>query len=125
MDMLNYERRREKIEHYFDRTAADTWAKLTSDEPVSGIRQTVREGRDEMRATLMSWLPENLSGKRILDAGCGTGALSIEAAQRGAEVIAIDLSPNLIRLAKERVSRADRLRKHRIYRWRYAPKRTR
>ncbi len=104
MDMLNYERRREKIEHYFDRTAADTWAKLTSDEPVSGIRQTVREGRDEMRATLMSWLPENLSGKRILDAGCGTGALSIEAAQRGAEVIAIDLSPNLIRLAKERVS---------------------
>lgn len=104
MTILEYEQRREQIEHYFDRTAADTWARLTSNEPVSGIRQTVREGRDEMRGTLLSWLPENLSGKRILDAGCGTGALALEAARRGAEVVAIDLSPTLIELAIERVS---------------------
>lgn len=104
MTMLEYEQRREQIEHYFDRTAADTWARLTSNEPVSGIRQTVREGRDEMRGMLLSWLPENLSGKRILDAGCGTGALALEAARRGAEVVAIDLSPTLIELAIERVA---------------------
>lgn len=104
MPMLEYEQRREQIEHYFDRTAADTWARLTSNEPVSGIRQTVREGRDEMRGTLLSWLPENLSGRRILDAGCGTGALALEAARRGAEVVAIDLSPTLIELAIERVA---------------------
>lgn len=104
MSILNYEQRREQIEHYFDRTAADTWARLTSNEPVSGIRQTVREGRDEMRGTLLSWLPENLSGRRILDAGCGTGALALEAARRGAEVVAIDLSPTLIELAVERVA---------------------
>ena len=29
MNLMSYERRREQIEHYFDRTAADTWAKLT------------------------------------------------------------------------------------------------
>ena len=44
MSTANYEQRRAQIEHYFDRTAADTWAKLTSDVPVSGIRRTVRAG---------------------------------------------------------------------------------
>ena len=33
----------------------------------------------------------------MLDAGCGTGALALEAARRGAEVVAIDLSPTLVR----------------------------
>lgn len=100
----NYERRRREIETYFDRTAADTWARLTSDAPVSRIRQTVREGRDTMRATLLGWLPEDLNGKRVLDAGCGTGALALEAASRGAEVVAIDLSATLVELAQARAA---------------------
>lgn len=103
MSMETYEERRSKIETYFDRTAADAWSRLTSDAPVSRIRQTVRAGRDEMRNTLLGWLPEDLRGRRVLDAGCGTGALSVEAARRGAHVVAIDLSPTLIELARERV----------------------
>ena len=99
----SYLQRRERIEHYFDRTAADAWARLTSSAPVSGIRATVRAGRDRMRATLLDWLPADLSGLRLLDAGCGTGALSVEAARRGARVVAIDLSPTLVALARERL----------------------
>lgn len=57
MALGSYIERRGELETYFDRTAADTWAKLTSDAPVSGIRATVRAGRDEMRNTLLSWLP--------------------------------------------------------------------
>jgi len=83
MQTATYQSRRSQIETYFDRTAADAWARLTSDAPVSGIRATVRAGRDEMRQTLLSWLPEDLTGKRLLDAGCGTGAFAIEAARRG------------------------------------------
>jgi magnesium-protoporphyrin O-methyltransferase len=98
-----YESRRGQIEHYFDRTAAQTWARLTSDAPVSGVRATVRAGRDEMRRTLLSWLPDNLKGLRILDAGCGTGALAVEAASRGAEVVAIDLAANLVDVARQRM----------------------
>jgi magnesium-protoporphyrin O-methyltransferase len=97
-----YDARRGEIEQYFDRTAADAWAKLTSDAPVSGIRATVRAGRDGMRRTLLSWLPEDLSGRRILDAGCGTGALAVEAAARGAHVVAVDVSATLVGLARER-----------------------
>ncbi|MCY7305065.1 MAG: magnesium protoporphyrin IX methyltransferase [Rhodoferax sp.] len=103
MNNLSYELRRAQIETYFDRTAAAAWAKLTSDAPVGRIRATVRAGRDQMRATLLSWLPDDLSGKRILDAGCGTGALAVEAARRGAEVVGIDLSPTLVDLARTRL----------------------
>jgi magnesium-protoporphyrin O-methyltransferase len=97
-----YLERRGKIEHYFDRTAAEAWARLTSDAPVGRVRASVRAGRERMRANLLSWLPADLSGRRVLDAGCGTGALAIEAARRGAEVVAIDLSPTLVNLARER-----------------------
>ena len=89
MDSARYHTRRAEIETYFDRTAAATWETLTSDAPVSRIRRTVRRGRDEMRDTLLSWLPADLAGTRLLDAGCGTGTLAIEAARRGAEVVAI------------------------------------
>jgi len=99
----SYQRRRAQIETYFDRTAADAWARLTTDAPVSGIRATVRAGRNDMRATLLSWLPQDLSGRRILDAGCGTGLLAFEAARRGARVVAIDLSPTLVDLGRQRV----------------------
>jgi len=102
MSRLTYQERRGQIETYFDRTAVQAWARLTSDAPVGRVRASVRAGRDRMRTTLLSWLPESLSGLRVLDAGCGTGALAVEAAHRGAEVLAIDLSPTLVNLARER-----------------------
>jgi magnesium-protoporphyrin O-methyltransferase len=84
MDAISYLDRRSKLQDYFDRTANDAWAKLTSDAPVSGIRATVRAGRDQMRNSIISRLPENLTGKRV------------------------DLSPNLIELAKSRIPESDR-----------------
>lgn len=102
MASVSYQQRRSAVQTYFDRTAVDAWARLTSDEPVSRIRATVRAGRDEMRAMLLSWLPADMTGKRLLDAGCGTGALAVEAARRGAHVVAIDVAPTLIALAGDR-----------------------
>jgi magnesium-protoporphyrin O-methyltransferase len=101
---LSYLERREQLETYFDRTAVDAWKRLTSDAPVGRIRATVRAGRDRMRGTLLSWLPDDLTGRRLLDAGCGTGALAVEAARRGADVVAVDLSPKLVALAQERTA---------------------
>lgn len=98
-----YATRRAWLEQYFDRTAADAWARLTSDAPVSGIRATVRAGRDRMRATLAGWLPQDLTGRRVLDAGCGTGQMAVALARRGAEVVAVDLSRTLTTLARERL----------------------
>jgi magnesium-protoporphyrin O-methyltransferase len=103
MPTASYEARKGRLEDYFDRTASETWARLTSDAPVSRIRATVRQGRDEMRALILDWLGEDLTGRRILDAGCGTGALAIEAAARGADVVAIDIAASLVRVAAERM----------------------
>jgi magnesium-protoporphyrin O-methyltransferase len=103
MTTIDYQARRGQLKTYFDRTAVDAWARLTSTAPVSRIRATVRAGRDEMRSTLLGYLPDDLSGRTLLDAGCGTGALSVEAAKRGADVVAIDLSPTLVKLGGERL----------------------
>ena len=96
-----YIERRGQIETYFDRTAVQAWERLTSTAPVGRIRATVRAGRDRMRENLLSWLPQRMDGLRLLDAGCGTGALAQVAAERGAQVVAIDLSPTLVNLARE------------------------
>ncbi len=103
MPTMSYLERRKELETYFNRTAVEAWERLTSDAPVGRIRATVRAGRNEMRATIADWLPEDLSGRRILDAGCGTGALAADLAARGADVVAIDLSPKLVELARARI----------------------
>lgn len=102
MAMTTYLERRELLQSYFDRTALHAWKQLTSDAPVSSIRRTVRAGREKMRSQILAWLPEDLSASRLLDAGCGTGSLSFEAAKRGADVVAVDLSANLIDIACQR-----------------------
>lgn len=102
MTHANYSRRTGEIEHYFDRTALEAWKRLTGDQPVSGIRATVRKGREDMRATLSGWLPRDLTGWRILDAGCGSGVLSMELMARGADVVGVDLSAQMIAFARQR-----------------------
>ena len=97
-----YGHTRDRLEEYFDRTAARTWERLTSDAPVSRIRQTVRAGRDRMRGLILDRLPSDLDGARVLDAGCGAGPMSIELAARGARVVATDISPRLLAVAAER-----------------------
>jgi len=98
-----YRATRARVETYFDKTATRTWERLTSDAPVSKIRQTVREGRDRMRDLMLSRLPEDLRGARVLDAGCGAGQMTIELAKRGAQVLATDISPALVQIAENRL----------------------
>ena len=98
----DYSVRREALATYFDSTAKQAWIDLTSDAKVSGIRATVRAGRKQMRETLVGWLPTDLRRTRILDAGCGTGALAIDVACRGADVTAVDVAGGLVEVARQR-----------------------
>ncbi|WP_167647513.1 magnesium protoporphyrin IX methyltransferase [Mameliella alba] len=100
---MSYEATRSRVETYFDTTATRTWERLTSDAPVSRIRETVRRGRDAMRTQILSRLPGDLRGTRVLDAGCGTGQMTAELAARGAEVVAVDISPALVGIARDRL----------------------
>ncbi|MEL6642437.1 MAG: magnesium protoporphyrin IX methyltransferase [Pseudomonadota bacterium] len=103
----SYDATRARVEDYFDRTATQTWERLTSDAPVSRVRETVRKGRDRMRAVMLSRMPEDLHGVRVLDAGCGAGQMTAELAARGADVTAVDISPQLIEVARARLPEGD------------------
>jgi len=43
------------------------------------------------------------AGERVLDVGCGTGALTVRAAQHGAHVVGIDVNPQMLDIARQRV----------------------
>ena len=53
---------------------------------------------------MLSLLP-HVGGKRVLDAGCGPGRYAEWLADRGAEVVGLDVSPAMIRLARRRVGK--------------------
>jgi SAM-dependent methyltransferase len=43
-------------------------------------------------------------GSRVLEIGCGTGQLSIDLARRGCELVAVEMGPNLARLAEKNLA---------------------
>ncbi|MFQ5734773.1 MAG: corrinoid protein-associated methyltransferase CpaM [Planctomycetaceae bacterium] len=43
-------------------------------------------------------------GDRVIDLGCGTGALTMRAAQQGADVKAIDINPHMLEIARRRAA---------------------
>lgn len=47
-----------------------------------------------------------VAGRRVLDAGCGGGRTSAWLVEQGAELVGIDVSPELLRLAQERLPSA-------------------
>lgn len=53
------------------------------------------------RPGVIELLPE-VRGKRVLDVGCGSGALSSRLADRGAVVTGFDISPSMLRFASQR-----------------------
>ncbi len=55
-----------------------------------------------VRVLFEQLLPEDLSGKRLLDAGSGTGWFSKRATERGASVTSIDIGHQLLRKVGEK-----------------------
>lgn len=47
----------------------------------------------------------DLAGTRVVDVGCGTGVLAIAAARSGAEVVAIDIDPRAVAVARANAAR--------------------
>ena len=69
----------------------------------AGIRILTLGRVDKAYDRLASWVEE---GQRVLDLGCGTGALTLRAAQKGAKVKGIDVSSQMLEIANKRVAEA-------------------
>jgi SAM-dependent methyltransferase len=54
------------------------------------------------RPATLSLLPE-LAGRRVLDAGCGPGHYAAELLARGAELVAVDVTPEMVALTRAEV----------------------
>jgi ubiquinone/menaquinone biosynthesis C-methylase UbiE len=70
-----------------------------------GIRMLTRGRLDAAYDRLTSHIQK---GQRVLDLGCGTGALTLRAAQRGAQVRGIDINPQMLEIAQQKVAEAHR-----------------
>jgi tRNA (mo5U34)-methyltransferase len=64
--------------------------------PTPGISQP-RDHPLSRWLVLKDAIPADLSGKRVLDIGCAEGFFALEMARRGADVVAMDAAPNMIR----------------------------
>ncbi len=53
------------------------------------------------------YLLGDIRGKKVVDLGCGTGENILPLVERGAEVTGIDISPDLIELARQRLEKAN------------------
>ncbi|TVR65676.1 MAG: magnesium protoporphyrin IX methyltransferase [Gemmatimonadales bacterium] len=98
-------RRSRSVREYFE-DRAENWIRLTSDAPLTGVRETVRDGRRRMRDTLASWVLDPAGVSTVLDAGCGPGELSLHLARSGLRVTGVDLSEPLVEAGRERAREA-------------------
>ncbi|MFB6550084.1 class I SAM-dependent methyltransferase [Streptomyces sp. NPDC056405] len=81
----------------------DAQAAVFDDEPDHGLRDA--DVRRAWSARLASWLPARPGD--VLDLGCGTGSLSLLAAERGHRVTGVDLSPAMVALARAKLAGRD------------------
>ncbi|MBC9730795.1 bifunctional 2-polyprenyl-6-hydroxyphenol methylase/3-demethylubiquinol 3-O-methyltransferase UbiG [Streptomyces sp. TRM68367] len=81
----------------------DAQAAGFDDEPDHGMRDP--EVRRAWAERLRAWLPARAGD--VLDLGCGTGSLSLLAAEQGHRVTGVDLSPAMVALAREKLAGRD------------------
>ncbi|ASN28240.1 SAM-dependent methyltransferase [Streptomyces pluripotens] len=81
----------------------DAEAAAFDDEPDHGMRAP--EVRAAWAARLRSWLPEHSAD--LLDLGCGTGSLSLLAAEQGHRVTGVDSSPEMAGRARAKLAGHD------------------
>ncbi|MGV9274661.1 class I SAM-dependent methyltransferase [Streptomyces griseosporeus] len=81
----------------------DAQAEVFDDEPDHGLRDP--QVRAAWARRLESWLPHRAGD--VLDLGCGTGSLSLLAAERGHRVTGVDRSPPMLERARAKLAGRD------------------
>ncbi|MGW2823428.1 class I SAM-dependent methyltransferase [Streptomyces sp. NPDC001443] len=81
----------------------DAQAATFDDEPDHGLRDPLV--RDAWARRLRDWLPARAG--HVLDLGCGTGSLSLLAAEQGHRVTGVDRSAAMVDLARHKLTGRD------------------
>ena len=63
-------------------------------------------GQDQRWKRRLIQMAGPLTGRRVLDLACGTGDIALHASAAGADVTALDITPRMIALARDKVRSA-------------------
>ena len=98
----------EQVRRYFDREA-ERFDTIYREEKKLSQKLVDHLFRDVIhrRFRLTFELCGEVSGKRILDIGCGSGRFAVEFARLGAEVVGIDFAPGMLEMAREAAKAAE------------------
>src|SRR5512136_696931 len=89
--------------------AYDAYVKLA--EKYAEIIDTKPHNAEYERPGLLRIMPD-VQGRKVLDAGCGSGSLTHWLLDQGAEVVGVDASPEMLEHAAKRVGNRAKLRLH-------------
>lgn len=88
-----------RVRKYFETSGFSRWTAIYGTGDIPAIWKVIRDGHDQAMQTVVSWVA-GAKGHTVLDAGCGTGNLTVALAQRGFEVDAFDASAPMVHFAK-------------------------
>lgn len=102
------EQHKARLRTYFDGVGFERWRAIYGEGKLSSIRQTVRQGHEQMLGYVRQWLGEAAlpPDADLFDAGCGTGLFSLAMARQGFQVTAVDIAPQMVETARQQAQAA-------------------
>jgi len=100
-----------EVVEYFNNEGFSRWSRIYSEDgEVNVVQMDIREGHAVTVDKVLGWVDSDgsaASGETFCDAGCGVGSLSLPLAQRGATVVASDISEAMVAEATKRAAAAN------------------
>jgi len=99
-----------EVEEYFNNEGFNRWSRIYSEsDDVNTVQLDIRTGHAQTVDKVLGWVDADgsaKSGSLFCDAGCGVGSLSLPLAERGAKVVASDISAAMVEEASKRAASA-------------------